>query len=89
MDDASAAVIEQGGMPSGDDAAAALTVMDKHSTFSADGKYMALDVGVFINCPIDFLEQWSNIHQCLIAYVALMRMHEAKKEHGLDEKPKH
>lgn len=77
MDKESAAVVEQGGMPSGDDAERALkaisTVVD-----SPDGTPYTPP-----------FKELGNIHRCLVAFLALMRMHEAKQEHGVGEKPSH
>lgn len=73
MDKASAAVLEQGGMPSGDDAERAL---QKVTQRMSGGNVISR-------------KQMVNIRKCLVAFLALMRMHEAKQEHDLAEKAKH
>lgn len=73
MDKESAAVVEQGGMPTGDDAERAVEKVANKIEWGWRIAHTELP----------------NIHKCLIAFLALMRMHEAKQEHGLDEKPKH
>ena len=73
MDDASQAVIEQGGMPSGDEAEKALEVVTRHALLVENIPYLEID----------------NIRRCLIAFLAVMRMHEAKQEHGVGDKPEH
>ena len=79
MDEASQSVIEQGGMPSGDVAEKALEVIskyvDKHgSVYAVQNKS-----GNVLFLPPDLFGQLGNIRRCLIAFLALMRMHEAKK----------
>ena len=67
IDKASAAVVEQGGMPSGDDAEEALKVVAKYIVSGV----LTLPPGLAVQMP--------NIHRCLVAFLALMRMHEAKQ----------
>ena len=73
MDDASQAVVEQGGMPCGDDAEKALDKVNQRLKFGHPIKR----------------KQMENIRQCLVAFLALMRMHEAKQQHGVGEKARH
>jgi hypothetical protein len=81
MDDASQAVIEQGGMPSGDDAEKALKVISNYVDSPAGTPYMVFKVSRDgLGLPPALFKELGNIHRCLVAFLALMRMHEAKKE---------
>ena len=63
-----------GGMPTGDDAEQALTVIRPYlSDFIVQPiKSSAL--------PSDLQQEMPNIHRCLVAFLAVMRMSEAKQK---------
>jgi hypothetical protein len=89
VDEATEAVVAQGGMPNGDDAERALNVItkyvDNHGT-----PFMLMSVSKkLLDLPPELFQELGNIRRCLVAFLALMRMHEAKQEHGINEKPEH
>ena len=89
MDKESAAVVEQGGMPNGDDAEKALKVISQYVRTHGT-PYTVLNVSAAsVGLPPELFKELGNIRRCLVAFLALMRMHEAKKEHGVGEKATH
>jgi hypothetical protein len=65
-----------GGMPTGDDAEEALTVVARY-------------ILSITTLPPELAVQMPNIHRCLVAFLAISRMKEAKDEHGEAKVKKH
>lgn len=82
MSDDPAFLDKTGGMPTGDDAEQALTVI---RPYVSDFIVTPLQKSSLL--PHDLQKEMPNIHRCLVAFLAVMRMSEAKREQEGGEKP--